>query len=128
MTGPPALTGCERIEMAEGPARFVKCGTRKTEIAVHVDAGRPALLFRNGRPASRVLFFQPAMSSGKNPARLQCHNRSKRNLCHYMELGGHRNTGRLIRHDKRRSTVGGIIYLVGLVVVILAILSFLGLR
>jgi hypothetical protein len=29
---------------------------------------------------------------------------------------------------KRRTTVGGIIYLVGLVVVILAILSFLGLR
>jgi hypothetical protein len=41
---------------------------------------------------------------------------------------GSKDTSRRIRHDKRRSNVGGIIYLVGLVVVILAILSFLGLR
>jgi hypothetical protein len=45
-----------------------------------------------------------------------------------MELGGRRIRAGGSGTIRRRSTVGGIIYLVGLVVVILAILSFLGLR
>jgi hypothetical protein len=45
-----------------------------------------------------------------------------------MELGGRRLRAGGAGAIKRRRLVGGIIYLVGLVVVILAILSFLGLR
>jgi hypothetical protein len=45
-----------------------------------------------------------------------------------MELGGRRIRAGRSGAIRRRIPVGGIIYLVGLVVVILAILSFLGLR
>jgi hypothetical protein len=52
----------------------------------------------------------------------------KRNLSRYMELGGRRIRAGRSGAITGRIPVGGIIYLVGLVVVILAILSFLGLR
>jgi hypothetical protein len=52
----------------------------------------------------------------------------KRNLSHCIELGGRRLRAGGSCAIKRRIPVGGIIYLVGLLVFILAILSFLGLR
>lgn len=52
----------------------------------------------------------------------------KRNLSRYMELGVTGIRAGRSGAIRRRIPVGGIIYLVGLVVVILAILSFLGLR
>ena len=55
-------------------------------------------------------------------------HKRKRNLSRYMELRGRRLRAGDSGAIRRRIPVGGIIYLVGLVVVILAILSFLGLR
>ena len=55
-------------------------------------------------------------------------HKHKRNLSRYIELGGRSFRAGGSGVIKGRIPVGGIIYLVGLVVVILAILSFLGLR
>jgi hypothetical protein len=64
------------------------------------------------------------LACGSDDARPQ----RKRNLSRYIELGGRRLRAGGSGAIRRRIPVGGIIYLVGLVVVILAILSFLGLR
>jgi hypothetical protein len=71
-----------------------------------------------------VLFSARGFTCGSDDARLQ----AKRNLSRCIELGGRRLRAGGSGAIKRRIPVGGIIYLVGLVVVILAILSFLGLR
>jgi hypothetical protein len=70
------------------------------------------------------LVFAGAVRRNKDAARPQ----GKRNLSRCIELGGRRLRAGGSGAIKRRIPVGGIIYLVGLVVVILAILSFLGLR
>jgi hypothetical protein len=71
-----------------------------------------------------ICFSSYALACGSDDARPQ----AKRNLSRCIELGGRRLRAGGSGAIKRRIPVGGIIYLVGLVVVILAILSFLGLR
>jgi hypothetical protein len=71
---------------------------------------------------------KPAPAAGRIMRAISAIRMRKRNLCHWTELGGRRLRAGGSGAIRRRIPVGGIIYLVGLVVVILAILSFLGLR
>ena len=135
---PGTTTGRQRLELLyrtrrhngrRSPvrSRSTACGTRQTETAAHEAPGDRSFKFRYGRSApvsSHLLFLARGLRAA---AMTRVHSR-KRNLSRCIELGGRRLRAGGSGAIKRRIPVGGIIYLVGLVVVILAILSFLGLR